>query len=233
MLNKIEVWGDSIMKGVVLDTLTQKYYRLQENACVCAAARVLGLPCINHARFGMTSEKGLHVMEREAAQNAAGEIAVIGFGGNDIDFDWADITATPTQQHLPHTAPQRYAQNIAAMVQLARTRGMVPVLLSLPPIDGERYLAWVSKDEASRQSILRWLGSPQTIYDRHAHYNDILLRQAHCLGCTVVDVRSAFLAQPDYRALLCADGIHPNEAGHALMQQTLVQYAQQHLPRTA
>ena len=33
----------------------------------------------------------------------------------------------------------------------------------------------------------------------------------------VIDIRSAFLAQPDFRSYLCADGIHPNEAGQKLI----------------
>ena len=36
-------------------------------------------------------------------------------------------------------------------------------------------------------------------------------------GVPVIDIRSAFLAQPDFRSYLCADGIHPNEAGQKLI----------------
>jgi hypothetical protein len=36
-------------------------------------------------------------------------------------------------------------------------------------------------------------------------------------GTHVIDIRSAFLRESDYRDSLCADGIHPNGAGHVLI----------------
>ena len=56
MISKIEVWGDSILRGVVLDPETRRYSRLKEASCVALSSRALGIPAENHARFGMTSE---------------------------------------------------------------------------------------------------------------------------------------------------------------------------------
>ena len=81
MISKIEVWGDSILRGVVLDPETRRYSRLKEASCVALSSRALGIPAENHARFGMTSEKGRVVMEREIPAHAEGEAALIGFGG--------------------------------------------------------------------------------------------------------------------------------------------------------
>lgn len=78
MISKIEVWGDSILRGVVLDPETRRYSRLKEASCVALSSRALGIPAENHARFGMTSEKGRVVMEREIPAHAEGEAALIG-----------------------------------------------------------------------------------------------------------------------------------------------------------
>ena len=102
MISKIEVWGDSILRGVVLDPETRRYSRLKEASCVALSSRALGIPAENHARFGMTSEKGRVVMEREIPTHAEGEAALIGFGGNDIDYDWRAVAADPHAEHLPH-----------------------------------------------------------------------------------------------------------------------------------
>lgn len=70
MISKIEVWGDSILRDVVLDPATRRYSRLKEASCVALSSRALGIPAENHARFGMTSEKGRVVMEREIPAHA-------------------------------------------------------------------------------------------------------------------------------------------------------------------
>lgn len=113
MISKIEVWGDSILRDVVLDPATRRYSRLKEASCVALSSRALGIPAENHARFGMTSEKGRVVMEREIPAHAEGEAALIGFGGNDIDYDWRAVAADPHAEHLPHTPPKRFLREHA------------------------------------------------------------------------------------------------------------------------
>lgn len=154
MISKIEVWGDSILRGVVLDPETRRYSRLKEASCVALSSRALGIPAENHARFGMTSEKGRVVMEREIPAHAEGEAALIGFGGNDIDYDWRAVAADPHAEHLPHTPPKRFCENMRAMVCLARSRGMEPLLMTLPPIDAVRYYEWIGRDIEGKENIL-------------------------------------------------------------------------------
>lgn len=47
-------------------------------------------------------------------------------------------------------------------------------------------------------------------------------------GSHIIDVRDSFLAEFHYENLLCADGIHPNEAGHIAMSRKFIQYASFH-----
>ena len=42
---------------------------------------------------------------------------------------------------------------------------------------------------------------------------------ARRLGVQIVDVRSEFLAHPNYKTLMCLDGVHPNQAGYDFMAQ--------------
>ncbi|OLA61120.1 MAG: hypothetical protein BHW37_01125 [Firmicutes bacterium CAG:272_52_7] len=50
----------------------------------------------------------------------------------------------------------------------------------------------------------------------------------------MIDIRSAFLVKRDYSDYLCEDGIHPNERGHKLIKDTLVDAIKAVLPgRTA
>ena len=36
-------------------------------------------------------------------------------------------------------------------------------------------------------------------------------------NCRLIDIRNWLLDRLDYPSLFCADGIHPNEAGHAVI----------------
>ena len=42
---------------------------------------------------------------------------------------------------------------------------------------------------------------------------------ARALGVQIVDVRSEFLAHPNYKTLMCLDGVHPNQAGYDFMAE--------------
>ena len=72
-------------------------------------------------------------------------------------------------------------------------------------------------------NILHWLGGVDTIYRWQEMYNMKVLLLAQKLHVPVVDIRSAFLAQHGYQALLCEDGIHPNRKGHRFIYKTIMQ----------
>ena len=40
----------------------------------------------------------------------------------------------------------------------------------------------------------------------------------------LIDFRSACLETEDYTTLICGDGIHPNEAGHKVIAEKILQY---------
>ena len=48
-----------------------------------------------------------------------------------------------------------------------------------------------------------------------------MIQTAQDCGVPLIDVRDAFLSERRYGELLCADGIHPNAGGHALIQRVL------------
>ena len=42
---------------------------------------------------------------------------------------------------------------------------------------------------------------------------------ARALDVQIVDIRSEFLAHPNYKTLMCLDGVHPNQAGYDFMAE--------------
>ena len=153
---------------------------------------------------------------------------LLSFGGNDVDYDWVAISETPKERHDPHVLPEQFAENMAQMVRDARGAGLIPVLLTLPPIDSERYFSWVTRGLEKGENVLRWLGDVERIYRTHRGYSEILCQVARTVNAHLIDVRGAFERAGDSLRRLCVDGIHPNAEGHALIGQALTEYALAH-----
>jgi lysophospholipase L1-like esterase len=56
-------------------------------------------------------------------------------------------------------------------------------------------------------------------------YNIAVVKLASIKNIPLIDIRKAFLETRDYLNLYCEDGIHPNEAGHALISDVLKSYS--------
>lgn len=227
MINKIAVLGDSILRGVVLDEASGKYTRLAQN-CVISAVKILGATADNFSRFGMTSEKGLQIAKERIVADAGYNAALICFGGNDVDHKWSDIAKNPKAQNPPNVELAQYGENMAQLVEIMRERKIEPVLLTLPPINSERYFAYFSKNIEQKDNIIDWLIDVEEIHESHRKYSQIIESVAKNLKCRIIDIRREFMLGGNYSHLLCIDGIHPNEQGHALMSRAFVDYARKY-----
>jgi acyl-CoA thioesterase-1 len=219
MINNICIFGDSVAKGVVLNAESGKYVLLRDSF----ANRVMEEEQIqvrNFSRFGSTVTRGLETLEKRRGELKDYDHVVLEFGGNDCDYNWAQIAADPEGSHQPNTRLGDFTGKYAEMVRIIREAGSRPVLLSLPPIDAQRYFRWVSRG-ISGENILRWLGDVEHIYRWHEMYNLAVARLAAALDVPFADITSPFLETKDYGSLLCGDGIHPNESGHALIGSVL------------
>lgn len=217
----ITVWGDSVMRGVIFDENKNRYTLLGENSAD-EASRSLGLKLHNRSRMGCTVTKGLDILKRDLTEKQYNcDAALIEFGGNDCDYDWKKVAEHPEADHQPKTPLSSFVTQLREMVQTVYHRGIVPVMMSLPPIDAQRYFEFFTRAGLNKENILRWLGDIQHIYHWHERYNSAVLQVAEECSCPVVGVREAFLCQKDVRDFLCVDGIHPNAKGHELIRQAL------------
>ncbi|MGI6083980.1 MAG: SGNH/GDSL hydrolase family protein [Acetivibrionales bacterium] len=223
VMKRIEVWGDSVLKGVIYDDIRKKYRRI-ENRLAIDKITGLGLDIRNNSKFGMTAPKARNLMLSALKKGIDAEAAIIEFGGNDCDFKWAEVAAQPEKEHLPKTPLSVFKECITDMVKALRQSGIKPILVNLPPIHSEKYFNWISRS-LDAGAILKWLGDKELIYRHHETYSLAVVSLAQSLSCSFIDVRQPFLLKRDYFNLLCEDGIHPNEKGHELLSQTFESYA--------
>lgn len=230
---EVLLFGDSIARGIMLDT--KGSYKPFPDCFAVRTADALGYRLINKARFGCTISKGLEIIRRSilrsgmTSKNAEPKrLAFLELGGNDCDFRWDEVAARPTAEHLPNTPPETFRALYSESINILRQNGYTPVLLTLPPLNAERYFAWFTRTGLDRAAILVWLGDVQFIYRWHESYSNSIWQIGEKEHCTVLDIRSAFLKQRAYENLLCIDGIHPNHAGHELIKHEIMEYAKNH-----
>ncbi len=217
------LYGDSISKGVVYDESKEKYVVLEESFPNLLQNRLKGV-IHNAARFGNTILRAAGKLQNDVLKKKP-DIVIIEFGGNDCDFKWEEIADNPQGNHLPNTDFNIFQKSLKSLIELFNSTGIVPVLMTIPPLDADRYFRWISKNSAAvGGKILEWLGSVSKIYWWQERYNSAILNIAQETRTHWIDVRSAFLRQPDFRQFLCIDGIHPNEKGHRLIAEKIMNY---------
>lgn len=226
---RVLICGDSISAGVVYDEQAGRYMKSKESF-VCRLQNSLNCVITNISRFGNTILTALPKLSRDLSKETP-DVVLIELGGNDCDFKWDEIARNPEADYQPATDLRVFQSKLLQTALSLKEKGIEPVLMTLPPLDPDRYLRWVSKNSAElAEKILVWLGSVSRIYWWHERYNAAVLKVAQTLGVRLIDLRSAFLSTPDFRKYLCMDGIHPNRDGHRLISDAIADYLRENYP---
>ena len=212
MITGVTVFGDSLMKATAPDERQRLHFNIRRYAERLFTDFSLPLTC--KAQFGATVSMGCRELKKALSKGIEGSHVLIEYGGNDCDFDWAAIAENPQGQHVPRTPLPQFRAALAEMVELVQQAGKYPVLMSLPPIDAERYLQGMKKRGLNRANIVAWLGDPQMIYRYHELYSMNVVNFARSMSLPLIDIRNHFLERHDFSQLLSADGIHPSLKGY-------------------
>ncbi len=220
-MKKICLFGDSISKGVIIDRTKNRYAMTTNSFANILSNYASWLSISNYSMFGCTISKGSSIISRHIKDVENCDIAVLEYGGNDSDHNWAEIAENPDGEHLPKTPLDEFAARYRDIISRIKQLGKNVIVLTLPPIDEHKYFRWFSQGLNS-ENILKWLGGNERyIYDFHESYNRIACEIAEENDIPILDIRSAFLAAPCYSDLLCDDGIHPNEKGHDMIARII------------
>ena len=219
---RAKIYGDSIMKGTILDA-GYRYHAIMNEYLIRLYER-FGIEAENRARFGITVQRGHSILLRDINEGLDCELALVEFGGNDSDFKWSEISMEPDKEHLPLTSMADFKQHIAAMTEELRAQGVQPIMMTLPPIEPNRYLDFVSRNGNSRENILKWLGYVEKIYETHKSYSDAVAEIAQERIVPLVDVRSAFPSGNALGEYMCIDGVHPDKKGYQLIADSFASF---------
>ena len=216
----ITAFGDSVLKGVIYE---DDHFKVADTSLQKICEESLGIVVENKARFGSTITRGASVFEKnlDTIRNSSGEYVVLEFGGNDCDFNWKEVSADPEKEHFPMSRIEDFVETYTNIIREIKSLGKIPVLLSLPPIDSNRYFNQISKG-LSAENILKWMeGNRQFITNWHERYNIEIFKLAIAEEVPVIDITSVLLEHKNYSRYLCAAGIPPPEKGQKLIAEAI------------
>ena len=212
MIERVEFFGDSIVRGALW---ADGKFRLRPGNGFPALG-AMGLAVRNNAMIGASIVKGASVVKRRLPALDERTLVILGFGGNDCNFDWQAVSEDPDGAHLPAVLLQTFRERYAKVIARVQATGAQVALMSLVPLDADKFFAHIGEGRDA-DAILRWLGDKAILYRWHENYNRTVERLAAATGCTLVDLRDGFLTRHDFDGLIGPDGIHPTEAGYAII----------------
>lgn len=217
MKAKLIALGDSIVKGVLLNQEFNgtTHYALADNNIVDLVAQQLHLESTNLGKMGCTIDVGERILDRHIAEFKEGGYVILSYGGNDCDYNWRAIAQDPSAEHHTKTPISLFEKTYARIIAKVREAGLIPLVMSLPAMDAERYYKFFTSvfSEEEKRNVSAWLKDGyDAIWAAHELYNDAVKRVALAADVQLLDVSMVF---GDAGKCLCIDGTHPNTLGQS------------------
>ncbi len=222
-MKSVVVYGDSILKGIILNKDTGRHAPNHGSAYE-TFGKTFDLDITNRAHFGYTVREGEREVERDIGEGKIYDYALLEFGGNDSDYRWAEVEKSPLTHHDPKVRIEEYAKKLSSLIAKLRDVGTKPILMTLPPVCGANYLSFICKNGLSKEKIMAFLGDENMIYRHQEMYSLTAAKLSYMLNVPLCDVRSEFLHRRNFGTLMCGDGIHPNGAGQMLIACTFYEF---------
>lgn len=217
-MKQLLIFGDSILKGITYAPEDGGYHVLRNGRF--AGLQEHGIDIINHARMGSTIIRGLRDIKKHITGDMNDTAVLIGYGGNDCNFDWQSVSAHPEESHNPKVTEDVFVDEYMECVDHCNRHGAEVYVTTLVPLDSLKYMDWICRGN-NRSVILDWLGDVSMLRRWHEYYNNLVIKTAMQTGALVVDVRKPFLLSHEFNDLICADGIHPTEKGHRIVENVI------------
>ena len=118
-MKKVALFGDSILFGIIIQN---GKYAKNKDFDLRKVASEYDLDLLNISQMGRNSTEGVQTVKDYLALHPAPDYAVIEFGGNDADYDWATITKSPTPSY-PKIPTQKFVENLTEIAEILENVG--------------------------------------------------------------------------------------------------------------
>jgi len=219
---KIVIFGDSILRGVTINEENNRY-TFSKTIDWEGIEKRFDIILENYARIGATISYGYDSIVKYLESGKRCSAAIIGYGGNDCDYNWAEVAADGNIIHPPKTAPVKFEETLDKILDILINYDIKPILMTLPPIFATRYYEWFMQTGLNKENIMKHLGSIDIIYRHQEYYSNIIASVAAKRNIDIANVREKFLLRKDMISLIGKDGIHPNYEGEQIIIKTFLE----------
>ena len=192
MKRNVAIFGDSILRGVIIDEENGKY-KFSDHIDWEFMEDKLNIKIDNNAKMGAVIGYGKKKLEKYLDTHDDMFAVLIEFGGNDCDFNWQEVANNPQYNHQPKTPLNEFKNTLIEMIDILQQKNIKPILMNLPPIHSKLYYDWIRRDIANGDNILEFLGDIEQITRHQSRYSNVIAEVANLKKVELVDVRSAFL----------------------------------------
>lgn len=213
---KLEIFGDSIFKGVIYSAEKGKYLLCDDHDF--SSVEQMGITVKNNSKMGATINKGIKLLTRRLENIDRNTTVITEFGGNDCDYYWQSISENPEGDFLPNTPKKDFEEKYCDLLTDLCKRGARVIVSTLYPLNAQKYMNWISKDK-SYENILKWLGDVDHLKRWQEGYNRLITDIARKCNCNILDIWSVFSSKAG--DFTCADGIHPTPSGHRIIHKEI------------
>jgi len=223
LCKSVEVFGDSILKGIQLNPDNLRYH-VDNNIDVDMLENKYFLKIKNFSKFGCTIMRGLSLIEKRLRGSQPYSHAIVmDFGGNDCDFDWKAVAEQPNKEHQPNTPLDVFVDTYHKIIKMVKDHGIRPIITTLPPLDAQKFFNWFCNG-LNKVNVLKWLGGVESIYRWQENYSRAIEKLARETSTLIIDLRGAFLKHRKIDSFLCVDGTHPNTEGQKVITQGFLEF---------
>ncbi|MBR4003335.1 MAG: SGNH/GDSL hydrolase family protein [Clostridia bacterium] len=210
------VVGDSIPKGII--TNDNQISLVKQNA-VNIVEDYYKVTINNFSFYGQTLKRiySKNILDQiiTSLKQENTNYLIFSIGGNDADYNWQKVAEEPNKKQLPVTPIKEFKKILQKCITKLKNNNINVIITTMIPMDSTRYFENVISKKADKEKILAFLKQDlSNITRQHERYNMALIELAILNSCPIIDIRSQFLLNKNYRNYLCKDGIHPNEKGY-------------------
>ncbi len=211
---RIVCFGDSVTRGITflkgrLRIIKENYPAMLQQLLGESNGEVLNKGVFNDNSTLMIERLDTDVIEPHP------DYVLVEVGGNDCNFDWAEVAKRPDEGHEPIVSLNDYLINLRRIVENLKSAGITPILMTVLPLDPVRYYAQIMLLHG--KNIAHWIATCGGIEHWHGNYNRQLRSLIKEMNVSSIDLRSRFKQAGDLADLLSDDGIHPSKTGYLAM----------------
>lgn len=201
-LTGLIIFGDSVLAGTGASD--------REFGCAKLVKNELKMRVSLRARNWNTSRDGLGRLEEDVIKQPQYSHVLVLFGNND---SWL---SGPGQSKVPL---EEFQKNLLEIASRVKNNKQFPLLCNLQLINQTVFMR--SFPELNEYRKVMKLTADQI----HQQYNDAIERIANESGVDLIDIRSKLNNSSE--ECVADDGIHPNDAGHKIIANVIMQYLYQ------